>query len=50
MLTVGTGNVDLENLKVQNLEADCGIGNIDLDINGKEIRIMTMKSPVPQVR
>ena len=35
-ITVGTGNVDLENLNVQNLEADCGIGNIDLDINGKE--------------
>ena len=33
---MGTGNVDLENLNVQNLEADCGIGNIDLDINGKE--------------
>ena len=26
-LTVGTGNIDLENLKVQNLEADCGIGH-----------------------
>ena len=25
-----------ENLNVQDLEADCGIGNIDLDINGKE--------------
>ena len=35
-LTVGTGNIDLENLKVQNLEADCGIGNIDLGIDGKE--------------
>lgn len=35
-ITVGTGNVDLENLNVQDLEADCGIGNIDLDINGKE--------------
>ena len=33
---MGTGNVDLDNLNVQNLEADCGIGNIDLDINGKE--------------
>ena len=37
ILTVGTGNIDLENLKVQNLEADCGIGNIDLGIDGKEI-------------
>ena len=35
-ISVGTGNVDLDNLNVQNLEADCGIGNIDLDINGKE--------------
>ena len=35
-ITVGTGNVDLEELEVQTLEADCGIGNIDLDINGKE--------------
>ena len=35
-ITVGTGNVELENLKVQNLEADCGIGNIDLGIDGKE--------------
>ena len=35
-ITVGTGNVDLDNLNVQNLEADCGIGNIDLDIKGKE--------------
>ena len=36
-ISVGTGNVDLDNLNVQNLEADCGIGNIDLDINGKEL-------------
>ncbi len=35
-ITVGTGNVDLKKLKVQKIEADCGIGNIGLDIDGKE--------------
>lgn len=35
-ITVGTGNVDLEDLTVQKLEADCGIGNIDFTVNGRE--------------
>lgn len=35
-IEVGTGNVELSDLDVDNLEADCGIGNIDLDISGRE--------------
>ena len=35
-ITVGTGNVDLKKLKVQKIEAACGIGNIGLNIDGKE--------------
>lgn len=35
-ITVGTGNVELSELDIYNLEVDCGIGNVDLDIVGKE--------------
>lgn len=35
-ITVGTGNVELSELDIYNLEVDCGIGNVDLDILGKE--------------
>lgn len=35
-ITVGTGNVELGSMKVQKLEADCGVGNIDLVVNDKE--------------
>lgn len=35
-ITVGTGNVELSELDIYNLEVDCGIGNVDLNILGKE--------------
>ena len=35
-IAVGTGNVELSELDIYNLEVDCGIGNVDLDILGKE--------------
>ena len=35
-ITVGTANVELSELDIYNLEVDCGIGNVDLDILGKE--------------
>lgn len=35
-ITVGTGNVELSELDICNLDVDCGIGNVDLDILGKE--------------
>ena len=35
-IAVGTGNVELSRLDTNSLEADCGIGNIDLDIHGRE--------------
>lgn len=35
-ITVGTGNVELSELDICNLEADCGIGNVNLGILGKE--------------
>lgn len=35
-IEVGAGNVELMSLKTSNLEADCGVGNIALEIEGKE--------------
>ena len=35
-ITVGTGNVELSELDVCDLDVDCGIGNVYLDILGKE--------------
>ena len=35
-IAVGTGNVELSELDINNLEVDCGIGNVDLGILGKE--------------
>lgn len=35
-VAVGTGNVEISELDVYDLEVDCGIGNVDLDILGKE--------------
>ena len=35
-IAVGTGNVELSELDINNLEVDCGIGNVDLGIWGKE--------------
>lgn len=35
-ITVGTGNVELSELDISNLEVECGIGNVDLDVLGKE--------------
>ena len=35
-ITVGTGNVELSELDIYNLKVDCGIGNVGLDILGKE--------------
>ena len=35
-IEVGTGNVDLNHFQAKRIEADCGIGNIDLSVKGKE--------------
>ncbi|MBU5481183.1 DUF4097 family beta strand repeat-containing protein [Blautia sp. MSJ-19] len=35
-ITVGTGNVELSELDICDLEVKCGIGNVDLDVLGKE--------------
>lgn len=35
-VSVGTGNVELSDLDISDLEADCGIGNVELGILGKE--------------
>ena len=35
-ISVGTGNMELQNLKVTDLEGDCGVGNISLGIVGSE--------------
>lgn len=35
-VAVGTGNVEISELDMHDLEVDCGIGNVDLDILGKE--------------
>lgn len=35
-IAVGTGNVELSELDINNLEVDCGIGNVDVGILGKE--------------
>lgn len=35
-ISVGTGNVELQNLKVTDLEGDCGVGNMSLGIAGSE--------------
>lgn len=35
-ITVGTGNVELSELDICNLEVECGIGNVNLAVLGKE--------------
>ena len=35
-ISVGTGNVELYNLKATDLEADCGVGNMSLEMAGAE--------------
>ena len=35
-LQVGAGTIDIDQIDVQNLNADCGAGEIDIVVNGKE--------------
>lgn len=35
-IEVGAGNVELMNLTVNELDVECGVGNISLDVDGKE--------------
>lgn len=44
---VGTGNVEISELDIHDLEVDCGIGNVDLDILAKKPTII-MRFPVRQ--
>lgn len=45
-IAVGTGNVELSELDINNLEVDCGIGNVDLGILGKEMQTTIYRFPV----
>ena len=35
-ISVGTGNAEFKNLEIQNLEGECGVGNIELHMNRTE--------------